>query len=135
MSTPWAGAEPPEVPRQPGPPPLDPYRAPSGAADGGSQPYPSYGHQYGPLPHWPGPVVVNDSLAVPSLVLGIVGMVCMTIVSPVALVMGIVSLRRIKRTGALGRGMAIAGVVLGAVGTALLLLGGLAWAHLLSGEW
>jgi hypothetical protein len=46
---------------------------------------------------------------------------------PIGLGLGVAALRRIKKTGAEGRGFAIAGTVIGAIGTALL-IGGIALA-------
>jgi hypothetical protein len=55
-------------------------------------------------------------------VTSIVGLVAFVgIPSPVGLGLGIASLRRIRRTGAGGRGVALGGVIVGAVGTLLLL--------------
>lgn len=56
----------------------------------------------------------NNALAIASLVLGIIW-IC-GIGSILALILGIVALSQIKKTGAGGRGLAIAGIVLGALG-------------------
>jgi hypothetical protein len=63
---------------------------------------------------------VTDGLAIASMVLGIlwVGWIG----SILAVIFGHVALRRIAREGKAGRGMAIAGLVLGYVGVATLLL-------------
>lgn len=66
--------------------------------------------QYGYVPVPPGPRP-TDGMAIASLVTGILGMAL------IPLILGILSLNKIKKTGAGGRGMAIAGVVLGALGT------------------
>jgi peptidoglycan biosynthesis protein MviN/MurJ (putative lipid II flippase) len=52
----------------------------------------------------------TNGLAIASLVLGIVG------VSIVAIILGHISLNQIKNTGEQGRGMALAGTILGYVG-------------------
>lgn len=66
----------------------------------------------------------TDGLAVASLVCGLAGFVACGIPSVVGLVLGLVSLRRIGRSGGrlAGRGMAITGVVLGIVWLALIAL-------------
>ncbi|MGN8244648.1 DUF4190 domain-containing protein [Cellulomonas soli] len=60
---------------------------------------PAYGQQYGGAQK-------TDGLAIASLVTSILGF------SAIALGLGIAALRRIKRSGAAGRGMAIAGIVI-----------------------
>ncbi|GIG23292.1 hypothetical protein Cch01nite_40160 [Cellulomonas chitinilytica] len=105
------------------------YPAPTYGAPYGSpaSPYGTSGPTYGsPYPGAPGPHVDanpgTDGLAVGSLVTSIAGLVVFAgIPSPVGLGLGIASLRRIRRTGAGGRGMAIAGVVVGGFGTLCLL--------------
>ncbi len=61
----------------------------------------------------------TNGLAVAALVSGVLGFLCVTAVAGV--VLGVVALGQIKRTGRKGRGLAIAGIVLGA----LWLLGGI----------
>jgi len=77
----------------------------------------------------------NNTLAVASLVLGLVQLVGWFIVLPglvtaiLAIVFGFVSINQIKRSGERGRGLAIAGVVLGFLGiiiAGLLLIAGAA---------
>ncbi len=80
---------------------------------------------WGPPPVW-APPPRTDGLAVASLVLGILGLLVFPLVlSQVALVLGIVGMRRVRRSGDQGFGMAVAGIVLGSLGTlgVLLLLG------------
>ena len=80
--------------------------------------YPQYG-QGGP---WATPPPPNDSLAVAALITGIVSVACFFFIAgPVALGLGIAGLRRTAAAGTRGRGMAIAGIVLGSLGTLLLL--------------
>ena len=91
-----------------------PYGAPPPAA------YPAYG-----MPPRP-----NDGLGLAAMIVGIASLVLMCgygiglLGSPVALVMGRISMKRIDRSeGRLGgRGMAQAGFVLGIIGTVLLVL-------------
>ncbi|MBT0993286.1 DUF4190 domain-containing protein [Cellulomonas sp. DKR-3] len=99
------------------------YAAPS-AYPGYAAPgaYPGYA---GP-PGWAGYVpqvpLPTDGLAIGSFVTSLVGLVLLAgLSSPVGLVLGIVSLRRIRRTGKGGRGFAIAGIVTGVLGTLYLL--------------
>ena len=88
-----------------------------------------YGYAYGPGgPAWGAPPLPSaNGLAVASLVLGIIGIIpCFwnMVCAIVALVLGIVAVRRMNAgTHAPdGKGMAIAGIVLGGLGTVLLLL-------------
>ena len=106
-----------------GPPPGPPYQQPQPSG----YPQPPYG---GYLPPSYTPAPPNEGLAVASMVVGIVSIVLSCgygiglLGSPVALVMGRVSMKRIDRSqGQLGgRGMAQAGFILGIIGTVLLVL-------------
>lgn len=96
-------------PRDPyGPPPADPSQA-----HGPYGPYGAAGRPYG------APVSVN-ALAVAALVLGV-----LCFIPVLGLLLGLIALRQIKRSGQSGRGMAIAGAVLSCVGVML-------WAAVLS---
>jgi Domain of unknown function (DUF4190) len=86
-------------PTQPGPP-MPPYPAP------GPYPYPPYGY-------YPSP---------PTSTLAILALVFAFVIPPAGFVLGIVGLRQIARTGEGGRGMAVAGVAVGGVFTALFVL-------------
>jgi uncharacterized protein DUF4190 len=109
----------------PGPPYQPPYQPPS------QPPYqqPPYGGP-GYLPSSYAQPAPNEGLAVASMVVGIVSIVLTCLYgigllgSPVALVLGRVSMKRIDRSqGQLGgRGMAQAGFILGIIGTVLLIL-------------
>ncbi|MCU1431610.1 MAG: hypothetical protein JWP95_715 [Actinotalea sp.] len=80
-------------------------------------PQPGYG-QVGP---WATRLPPRDGIAVAALVTGLVSVACFFIVAgPVALGLGISGLRRTTANGTRGRGMAIAGIVLGAVATLVL---------------
>ncbi|OBI80568.1 DUF4190 domain-containing protein [Mycobacterium asiaticum] len=87
----------------PGPPgPSGPYAGPPGPLGG---PYPAY------------PVSRStNSLAIAALVTSLV-------LAPLGIVFGHISLSQIKRTGEDGRGFAIAGLVLGYIGTVLGIIG------------
>ena len=82
------------------PPPYDPY---------GPQPYPPYGYPaYGYPPR-------TNTLA-------IVALVCSVLFAPLGIVFGHMSLSQIKRTGEEGRGLAIAGLVMGYLFTAVIVV-------------
>ncbi len=107
----------------PGPPPgyLPPYPPPPGY--GGGVPYAPYGY--------PGfqPQPLVETLAVGSLITSIVGLAtaffCYVPIfaCPVGAVMGHVALRRIEEGHKGGKGLALAGVIVGWIGTGLLVLG------------
>ncbi|MEU8924474.1 DUF4190 domain-containing protein [Kitasatospora sp. NPDC048545] len=134
MATPTAApaaAHPPAAPVSSAAPPQPPHPLPAGgwasvtpSAQSGLQPglqpgphpalQPGFppGHPY-PQPVGPAP---TNGFAVGSLVTGLV------LVAPLALVFGIVALVQINRRRERGFGMAVAGVVLGTIGTLLLSL-------------
>jgi mannose/fructose/N-acetylgalactosamine-specific phosphotransferase system component IIC len=90
-----------------------------------------------PPPAAPAPVSASKE-AVTALVLGILGIVCCGLVAPVAWYLGQNELRAIRlgQASAAGEGMAMAGRILGMIGTALLILGlvvGLLWALFFGG--
>jgi hypothetical protein len=108
----------------------DPYRPADGTAgpapqsgspyaSPGTPPYPSpygAGQPPGPAPGEPSPYEAprpagTDGVAIASLVTGILGLAL------VAVGLGIAGLVRIKKSGRSGKGLAIAGIVLGALGT------------------
>jgi len=102
------------------PPAADPY-GPGPYAPGAPSPYAppaaygqagpwSYGYPGGPG-YWPQqPPSGTNGYAITSLVLGILGFVCVAWMA--GLGFGIAALRHIKRTGQRGRGLAVAGIVL-----------------------
>lgn len=89
-------------------------QAPYGSSPYGSSPYGAapYGTQ-----HTPG----TDGFAIAALVTGLLTM------GIVPIILGIIALSRIKRSGQDGRGLAIAGIVLGVIGLLfwLLVIGGM----------
>jgi hypothetical protein len=103
------------------------YQQPGWQQQGYQQP----GYQPGYAPGYqPGPPAKNNNLAIASLVCGCAQFVLWWIIlipgflsAIAALALGLVSMRQIQATGEGGRGMAVAGVVLGALGV----LGGLIW--------
>jgi len=134
-ATPSAGAsQDPKQPQQPNPayPPYVPPSYGQVPPPYGQQPYPAqpnpqqpygtpppYGTGYpspygGYAPGYPGPQRRNG-LAVASMWTSIGGIVTCGLAGFVGLVLGIVALHQIRRDGTAGRGMAIAGIVVGAV--------------------
>ncbi len=110
----------PNLPDQPGtpvPPPAQPapgYSAP-GAAPAYGQAAPGYGQPTG---------AKTNVLAIVSLVASISGFVILPFIGPiVGVICGHISLGQIKKTGEQGRGMALAGLILGYVGIALAIIG------------
>jgi len=106
----------------PGQPSASPYPTPYGTP---ASPYGTATPTYGGAPGYVGAYGTEapgtDGLAIASLVTSVGGFVILgALPSPVGLGLGIASLRRIRRTGAGGRGLAIAGVVVGGLGTLLL---------------
>jgi hypothetical protein len=84
---------------------------------------PQYGYprQYGYLPPQnPG----TNAMAVASLVCSLFGWICLFIGAFLGVIFGFVALSQIKRSGQRGRGMAIAGIVIGSI---LLVLGIALW--------
>jgi hypothetical protein len=106
------------------PPPPPGYGAPQGQSYGYPQ-GPSYGYPQGqgaygypqgqgacgyPQPQWGNPEPPWDGLAIASMSVSGAGIVTMGITGPVGIGLGIASLRKIRRTGARGRGLAWAGI-------------------------
>lgn len=80
--------------------------------------------QYGPPGHFGGYVqpVGTNGLAIASLVTAIVGGCFYGLGAIVAIILGVVALNQIKQTGQQGRGLAIAGIAVGASVIALWLI-------------
>jgi hypothetical protein len=94
------------------------------------QPQPPYGQQpYGqPQPGQPAAPYPYAYAAPPRTnVLAIVSLVSAFVVSIVAVITGHIALSQIRRTGEAGRGMALAGLILGYAGTILGLLFFIVW--------
>ena len=113
---------------QPAPPPPGfgpPAYAPQSYAPQGYGPPPAYGPAYGPQPYgaypgtapgWGYPAVPHtNGMAIASLILAIVGLMFCGIPSIAAVVFGHIGLHQISRSDGAeqGRGMAIAGLVIG----------------------
>jgi hypothetical protein len=118
----------------PVPPPAGVGFQPGGAAP----PPPPYGQPQAPqpgAPYGPGPypvmAQVNNSKATASLVLGIVGLfVCPIVCSVLAIIFGSTAKNEIAASGGwqTGESNARAGIILGWIGLALAILGGIIWA-------
>jgi hypothetical protein len=72
---------------------------------------PQPGYPAGPYPSGPPPGTNGKATA--SLVCSILGWVCLAPLAIVGLVLGVMALREIKRTGQAGHGMALAGTIIG----------------------
>jgi hypothetical protein len=112
---------PPAVPESAVPNPYaQPGYAPPAYGQPGSPPAPS---PYGDVPR-------TNPLAIVSLVLSLVAVFVWFLGSLGAVICGHIALNQIKRTGESGRGLALAGVIIGYVGLGLTVLIGLAYAIL-----
>jgi hypothetical protein len=121
--------QPPPPYQPPAPPPPSQQQPPYGQPSYGQPSYPPYGTPGYPVPGYT-PTPPNEGMAVAAMVVGIVALVLSCgygvglLGSPVALVLGRVSMKRIDASGGQvgGRGMAQAGFILGIIGTILLVL-------------
>ncbi|NDO90956.1 DUF4190 domain-containing protein [Cellulosimicrobium composti] len=99
------------------------YGTPQGYGAPGYPPQPAYG-AYPPAygaPYTPPPR--SNGLALASMIVSIASLVlCAGFPAIVGLVLGIVALNQVMRDGTRGRGFAVAGIVVGAVGTAFAML-------------
>lgn len=147
MSTPTPH-DPEQTPSYP-PPPAPPYAAPPayqspqypgapqypgtpGAAPqypGAAPQYPGAAPQYTGYPYGAYPTVKTNTLAILALIGAILGFIwVLPIIGSLAgAIMGHISLNQIKRSGEKGRGMAMAGVIVGWVGLGLVILGAIAF--------
>lgn len=107
------------------PPPFDPT-TPAYGMPAPAEPYPSYPppppgpYPYPPYPYPPAPQRTNG--------LAIASLVCAFLFAPLGILFGHLSLSQIKRSGEEGRGLAIAGLVIGyviTVGTIIVLILGM----------
>ncbi|GAA3902018.1 DUF4190 domain-containing protein [Microbacterium invictum] len=135
MSNPTPGNPEPGQPQPPAygaPPQTPPYAAP-----GAYQPpaYPGAAPQYPGAPQYPAygyggyPVQKNNVLAIVSMIASILGFIWVLpfIGSLAGAIMGHISLNQLKTSGEKGRGMALAGVIVGWIGVAFAILGVLAF--------
>lgn len=125
MSDPWGNQQPFDPSSMP--PPMPPPAGygypppPPGAFPGANMPYPPYPGGF------PAGYQTEHPQAITAMVLGILGLVCCGLASPVAIWLGRKSTQEIDASGGRlgGRGQAQAGFILGIVGTALWVLGAL----------
>lgn len=126
----YPGPPPYRGPSYPPPPPqFGPPYPPPGYSGGGYGGPPVYPGPYDPYnPYQPRPHETNG-LAIGSLVTSIAGVVLGILLNVLAIpipivgvVLGAVALNQIKRTGQQGRGLAIAGIAVGATAAALLVI-------------
>ncbi len=118
-----------QPPNEPGPPPggyLD-----DGSSGGyGQMPLPPPGDPYGPPPGYQygygqpqyAPSRNTNGLAIASLVCGVLGFSTCGVTSILAIIFGHISLGQIRRNDEDGRGLGIAGLVLGYVAVAIALI-------------
>jgi hypothetical protein len=91
------------------------YSPPPGQQYYGPQPpYPAYQQPYSPYP----PAAPTNGLAIAALVCGVGGFVIGLSFIP-AIICGHLARKQIRQTGEQGAGLALAGLILGYVGTAL----------------
>lgn len=95
------------------PPPGQPYYGPQ-------PPYPPYQQPYPPYAPYP-PAPPTNGLAIAALVCGVGGFVVGLSFIP-AIICGHLARRQIRQTGEQGAGLALAGLILGYVGTALFIV-------------
>lgn len=121
MSTPDPNSNPPQPQGAPPAPPA--YGTPPPAYSAAPAYPPAGGYPQGGPAGYPAPPKTN-TLAIVSLISGIVGLVIVPFIgSIVAVITGHMSLSQLKRSGEAGRGMALAGTIIGWVGLALAIIG------------
>lgn len=100
------------------PPPPEGYPPPP-PPQGGGYPPPASGYSGATA-------MGTNGFAIASLVCSLVGWLCGGILSIIGIVLGVVALNQIKQTGQQGRGLALAGIIVGAVSLVL----GVIWAFM-----
>lgn len=127
------------------PPPYPPVASPFGAVPGYPPPaapapyappaYPGYpGYPGGPMgydPYLGGRPAGTNGMAIASLICSLAGLFFCGVPSVVGLILGIVAMGQCKKTGQEGHGMALAGTIIGAVLTAVAVIGFIAYAVML----
>ncbi|THJ66663.1 DUF4190 domain-containing protein [Arthrobacter echini] len=117
QNQPQYGEQSPSPYGQQSPSPYGQSSAPYGQADPGASNYP--GQQY-----YPGPPAEN-----PGRTLGIVGFILAIFIAPVGLIISIIAFVKSRKAG-MGNGLALAGIIIGAIFTVLLVLGAIAFGAL-----
>jgi hypothetical protein len=106
---------------QPGSAPPPGYGQP-GYGQPGYGPPPGYGQPgYGPPPGYP------PQWGRPTNTMAILALVLAFVFAPAGLVLGIIARRQIRRTGEEGDGLALAGIIVGGIVTAIFVLGIVFW--------
>lgn len=108
------------------PPSYPPAPPAYGSAPGApTQPSPGAPPVYGSAPYYGAPAPKTNVLAIISMIASILGFIWILplVGSLGGAIMGHLSLNQIKRTGEAGRGMALAGVIVGWVGVAFAVIG------------
>jgi len=123
--TPVYGSPPPAGPAVPDPSAGGyPPGYPAGYGQPGWPPAPAWNVSFAPPPR-------QNGLALASMITSLAGLAFCLLPGVVGLVLGIVALQQISRDGTTGRGFAIAGITVGAVETALVVL----WFVAMLGTW
>lgn len=111
--------QPPGYPPPPGdyPPPAGGYGyQPAAPPPGYGYPPPAPGYGYPPPPS-----VSTNNMAIASLVSSLLGWICG--IGPIlGVVFGIIALNQIKQNGQAGRGLALAGIIIGGIGIAFMVM-------------
>ncbi len=118
---------PPAAPATPPPAAYPPAQPPYGAAPAyGAQPPYGAAQPYGAPAYTPYPAPTKtNALAIVSLISSIVGLVLIPFLGSLAgVITGHISLKQLKTSGENGRGMALAGTIVGWVGLAFAIIGG-----------
>ena len=110
---PYPGGPPPSYPG--GPPPSYPP-GPSPYPGGSPSAYPGAGGPVGYGGYHPfGPPQGTNGLAIASLICSVAGIITCGVASIVGIVLGFIAMQQTRQTGQEGRGLALAGVIVGAV--------------------
>ena len=105
-----------------GDPPASPPPPPGYPAAPGYGPSPAYGQQpYAPPPGY-GPPPGYPAYGRPTNTMAILALVMAFVFAPAGLILGIVARKQIRQTGEDGDGLALAGIIVGGIVTALFVL-------------
>jgi hypothetical protein len=96
------------------------YGQPTGQPGYGQQPYGQ--QQYGQQPYGQQPGYAPQAYARPTNTMAILALVMAFVFAPAGLILGIVARRQIKQTGEEGEGLALAGIIVGGLFTAIFVL-------------
>ena len=118
MSTPdQPGGQPDGPPPFPPPPGAEQFPPPQQFPPAGTPPQFSQGVP--PYPAGGAPPATSNGLATAALVVGLIGLLCLGFLAGIpAVILGYLGLQKSKEIGDIGKGQAIAGIILGAVAIA-----------------